>query len=56
MGTVVWLLVLVCVGWYVVHHWPEVQDFLQRALQALQTHLMISRGHRAHLTPAPLTG
>jgi phage shock protein PspC (stress-responsive transcriptional regulator) len=37
MGTVVWLLVLVCVGWYVVHHWPEVQDFLQRALQALQT-------------------
>jgi phage shock protein PspC (stress-responsive transcriptional regulator) len=25
MGTVVWLLVLVCVGWYVVHHWPEVQ-------------------------------
>jgi len=37
IGTVVWLLVLVCVGWYVVHHWPEVQDFLQRALQALQT-------------------
>jgi phage shock protein PspC (stress-responsive transcriptional regulator) len=37
MGTVVWLLVLLCVGWYVVHHWPEVQDFLQRALQALQT-------------------
>jgi phage shock protein PspC (stress-responsive transcriptional regulator) len=37
MGTVVWLLVLVCVGWYVVHHWPEVQDLLQRALQALQT-------------------
>jgi phage shock protein PspC (stress-responsive transcriptional regulator) len=37
LGTVVWLLVLVCVGWYVVHHWPEVQDFLQRALQALQT-------------------
>jgi phage shock protein PspC (stress-responsive transcriptional regulator) len=37
MGTVVWLLILVCVGWYVVHHWPEVQDFLQRALQALQT-------------------
>ena len=37
IGTVVWLLVLLCVGWYVVHHWPEVQDFLQRALQALQT-------------------
>jgi phage shock protein PspC (stress-responsive transcriptional regulator) len=37
VGTVVWLLVLLCVGWYVVHHWPEVQDFLQRALQALQT-------------------
>ena len=37
IGTVVWLLVLLGVGWYVVHHWPEVQDFLQRALQALQT-------------------
>ena len=37
IGTVVWLLVLLCVGWYVVHHWPEVQDLLQRALQALQS-------------------
>jgi phage shock protein PspC (stress-responsive transcriptional regulator) len=36
-GAVVWLLVLVSVGWYVVHHWPEVQDFLQRALQAIQS-------------------
>jgi phage shock protein PspC (stress-responsive transcriptional regulator) len=35
-GSIVWLLVLACVGWYVVHHWPEVQDFLQRALQAIQ--------------------
>jgi len=37
MGSVVWLLILLSVGWYVVHHWPEVQDFLQRALQALQS-------------------
>ncbi|HTV77548.1 MAG TPA: PspC domain-containing protein [Steroidobacteraceae bacterium] len=36
VGTVVWLLVLACVGWYLVHHWPEVQDLLQRAVQALQ--------------------
>ncbi len=36
IGTVVWLLVLVCLGWYLVHHWPQVQDFLQRVLQALQ--------------------
>jgi phage shock protein PspC (stress-responsive transcriptional regulator) len=36
-GTVVWLLVLLAFGWYVVHHWPEVQDFLQRALQAIQS-------------------
>ncbi|HTB67317.1 MAG TPA: PspC domain-containing protein [Steroidobacteraceae bacterium] len=35
-GSIVWLLVLASVGWYVVHHWPEVQDFLQRALQAIQ--------------------
>jgi phage shock protein PspC (stress-responsive transcriptional regulator) len=37
LGSVVWLLVLLSVGWYVVHHWPEVQDFLDRALRALQT-------------------
>lgn len=36
LGTVVWLSVLLAFGWYVVHHWPEVQDFLQRALQAIQ--------------------
>ena len=36
IGTVVWLMVLLTVGWYVVHHWPEVQDLLQRALQAIQ--------------------
>ena len=36
-GTLVWLLILLSVGWYVVHHWPEVQDFLQRALQAIQS-------------------
>ncbi|HTY93369.1 MAG TPA: PspC domain-containing protein [Steroidobacteraceae bacterium] len=36
IGTVVWLLVLLSVGWYVVHHWPEVENFLQRALQAIQ--------------------
>ena len=35
-GSIVWLLLLGSVGWYVVHHWPEVQDFLQRALQAIQ--------------------
>jgi phage shock protein PspC (stress-responsive transcriptional regulator) len=35
-GSIVWLLILVSVGWYVVHHWPEVEDFLQRALQAIQ--------------------
>jgi phage shock protein PspC (stress-responsive transcriptional regulator) len=36
LGTVVWLTVLVACGWYAAHHWPEVQDFLQRALQAIQ--------------------
>jgi phage shock protein PspC (stress-responsive transcriptional regulator) len=36
IGTVVWLLVLVSIGWYVMHHWPEVQDFLQRLVQAVQ--------------------
>lgn len=35
-GSIVWLLILASVGWYVLHHWPEVQDFLQRALQAIQ--------------------
>jgi phage shock protein PspC (stress-responsive transcriptional regulator) len=43
VGTIVWLLVLASVGWYVVHHWPEVQDFLQRAVQALQTAFNNSR-------------
>jgi phage shock protein PspC (stress-responsive transcriptional regulator) len=37
LGTIVWLSILLAFGWYVVHHWPEVQDFLQRALQALQS-------------------
>ena len=37
LGTVVWLAVLVAFGWYVSHHWPEVQDFLQHALQAIQS-------------------
>jgi hypothetical protein len=35
-GTILWLLILVVVGWYVLHHWPEVQDFLQRVVQAIQ--------------------
>jgi hypothetical protein len=35
-GSIVWLLILGSVGWYVVHHWPEIQDFLQRALQEIQ--------------------
>ena len=35
-GSIVWLLILVSVGWFVLHHWPEVQDALQRALQAIQ--------------------
>lgn len=35
-GSIVWLLMLLGVGWYVVHHWPEVQDFLQHAFQAIQ--------------------
>ena len=29
VGTVIWLSLLLAFGWYVVHHWPEVQDFLQ---------------------------
>jgi phage shock protein PspC (stress-responsive transcriptional regulator) len=37
IGSIIWLSVLLAFGWYVVHHWPEVQDFLQRALQALQS-------------------
>jgi phage shock protein PspC (stress-responsive transcriptional regulator) len=36
IGSIVWLSVLFAFGWYVVHHWPEVQDFLQRAIQAFQ--------------------
>jgi hypothetical protein len=35
-GTVLWLLVLVAIGWYSVHHWPEVQVFLQRLVSAVQ--------------------
>jgi phage shock protein PspC (stress-responsive transcriptional regulator) len=37
IGSIVWLSLLLALGWYVVHHWPEVQDFLQHALQALQS-------------------
>ncbi len=37
LGTLVWLSILLAFGWYVIHHWPEVQDFLQRALQAIQS-------------------
>jgi phage shock protein PspC (stress-responsive transcriptional regulator) len=37
IGALTWLLVLVFLGWYVVHHWPQVQDFFQRALQAIQS-------------------
>lgn len=37
IGTIVWLSVLLAFGWYVVHHWPEVQDFLQHVVQALQS-------------------
>ncbi len=37
LGTIVWLSILLAFGWYVVHHWPEVQDFLQRALQEIQS-------------------
>jgi hypothetical protein len=47
MGTVVWLLILLSVGWYVVHHWPEVQDFLQRALQAIQAAFGDHSAHNA---------
>lgn len=36
IGNIVWLMVVITVGWYVLHHWPQVQDFLQRALDALQ--------------------
>lgn len=36
IGSIVWLAFLLAVGWYVVHHWPEVQDFVQRAFQAFQ--------------------
>jgi phage shock protein PspC (stress-responsive transcriptional regulator) len=36
IGTVLWLLVLVAIGWYSVHHWPEVQEFLQRLVMAVQ--------------------
>jgi len=36
IGSLIWLAVLLACGWYVVHHWPQVQDFLQHVLQALQ--------------------
>jgi hypothetical protein len=36
IGSIIWLSVLLAVGWYVVHHWPEVQDLLQRLVQAIQ--------------------
>jgi phage shock protein PspC (stress-responsive transcriptional regulator) len=36
IGTVLWLSVLVAIGWYSVHHWPEVQEFLQRLVMAVQ--------------------
>lgn len=36
IGSFVWLAVLFILGWYVVHHWPEVQDFIQHVIQALQ--------------------
>ncbi len=50
IGTVVWLLILLSVGWYVVHHWPEVQDFLQRALQAIQAAFDDHSAHNAVTT------
>jgi phage shock protein PspC (stress-responsive transcriptional regulator) len=37
IGSIIWLSVLLAFGWYVVHHWPEVQDFLQHLVQALQS-------------------
>ncbi|MEJ0008222.1 MAG: PspC domain-containing protein [Steroidobacteraceae bacterium] len=50
IGTVVWLLILVSVGWYVAHHWPEVQDFLQRALQAIQSAFNDTSSHHSVTT------
>jgi membrane protein DedA with SNARE-associated domain len=37
IGSVIWLSLLLAIGFYVVHHWPEVQDFLQHVVQALQS-------------------
>ena len=37
IGSLIWLSLLLAFGWYVVHHWPEVQDFLQHVVQALQS-------------------
>jgi phage shock protein PspC (stress-responsive transcriptional regulator) len=34
IGSIVWLSVLLAVGTYVVHHWPQVQDFIQHVIQA----------------------
>ncbi len=45
LGSMVWLLILVAFGWYVVHHWPEVQDFLQNVLQGLQSALGEGSSH-----------
>ena len=36
IGSFVWLAVLFILGWYVVHHWTEVQDLIQRVIQAIQ--------------------
>jgi phage shock protein PspC (stress-responsive transcriptional regulator) len=49
-GAVVWLLVLVSIGWYSVHHWPEVQEFLQRLLQAIQGLLNNGGSHNSVVT------
>ncbi len=37
IGSIIWLSLLLAFGWYIVHHWPEVQNFLQHAVQALQS-------------------
>ncbi|MGC1457753.1 MAG: PspC domain-containing protein [Steroidobacteraceae bacterium] len=37
IGSIIWLSLLLAFGWYIVHHWPEVQDFLQHVVQALQS-------------------
>ena len=37
IGSIIWLSLLLAFGWYVVHHWPEVQNFLQHLVQWLQS-------------------